>query len=293
MRSSMAGLSRRYWVFRSMKSMEGPPVRCDSLHAELTPTDDNGTCSAGRQQLVDCPVCERVGGLVSRMPGMATDPMPLDHVSTGFPLEREPEIRILYGLAIRGLPIASLPLRQPLGDAVAQVLRIRVEPHAARAFQCREGFDSGRELHAVVGGVRFGAAQLSSSLSRDEQRTPAAGTGVATAGPVRIDLNFAHATFLGVGSTMPPTTARGRLHIGRIGVTQGTRLHARSRYAPASGGARTGPRRSSQFRPSLRSRRDQGGLNRYRRVLATSNPSRLSQSRRRPSPSSQIGRAHV
>src|SRR5688572_7695103 len=196
------------------------------------------------------------------MPGMATDPVPLDHVAAGFSLERKPEIAVLDGLAIRGLPIACLPLRQPLGDPVAEVLRIRIEPHAARAFQCREGFDSGRELHAVVGGVRFGATQLPSSLSRDKQRTPAAGTGVATAGPVRVDLDFAHTTFLGVGSTMPPTTARGRLHIGRIGVTQGTRLHARSRYAPASGGARTGPRRSSQLCPSLRSRRAQGGANR-------------------------------
>ena len=58
---------------------------------------------------------------------MALDPVPFDVVTVRERVELLPQILVLHGLLVRGLPAARLPARQPLGDALAHVLRIRVD----------------------------------------------------------------------------------------------------------------------------------------------------------------------
>ena len=68
-------------------------------------------------------------GLVA---GMAAHPVPFDPVRRGGRLQPLPQIDILHRLFVGGAPAASLPRRQPAGDAVAQVLAVGVELHLAR-----------------------------------------------------------------------------------------------------------------------------------------------------------------
>ncbi len=98
--------------------------------------------------------------------------------------------------------------------------------------------------------MRLAAPQLALVRAGDEPRAPAAGPGIALARAVRVDHDLAHAAFLEVGSARPPTTAGARCQTGRIGVSARTRLRALTRYAPASGGSRSGPRARASCVPS-------------------------------------------
>src|SRR5262249_13417966 len=92
-----------------------------------------------------------------------------------------------------------------LGHAAAHVLRVGVETRLYRTLERLEGADHRGELHTVVGGEPLRSADLALVLTRAQQRRPAAGSGVAAAGAVGIDLD--HACDRGGGLTRPPITA--------------------------------------------------------------------------------------
>ena len=67
------------------------------------------------------------------------------------------------------------------------------------------------------------------SLARDQQGRPAAGTRIAAAGPVRIDLDLGHGPTLLVGSEAGTRTRFDALRLGRTKVSVCTRLRAFNR----------------------------------------------------------------
>ena len=164
--------------------------------------------------------------LVAGHARVTLDPAPLQFVACRERIELLPQVPVLHGLAIRGAPVARLPRRQPLGDALAHVLRVGVHARAHRALQRLECADDRRELHAVVRGLCLGAGQLAQVRAEFERRGPAAGPGVASAGPVRVDLDDAHRRFAEDGSTSPPSTWRRSRSCRRSGGSACTRLRA-------------------------------------------------------------------
>ena len=160
---------------------------------------------------------------------MSLDPVPFEIVPLRERVELLPQILVLHGLLVRGLPAARLPLRQPLEHALAHVLRIRVDASTHRPLERLERADHRGELHAVVSGGGFGAGNLALVLTEQQQRRPAARPRIAATGAVRVDLDVAHNYELSrgvVGLTRPPMgCARSRTR-GRIGVSVYTRLRA-------------------------------------------------------------------
>lgn len=142
------------------------------------------------QHLVDRLIRELIRALVARNAGVTFHPVPFDAVSFDLLFERLPEIDVLHGLAVRSAPIATFPLLDPFENAVTNVLRIGVERHRAGAIQCGERANRGRELHAIVRGERFRAAQLFAMRTEHEHGAPAARAWIAAARAVRIDDDF-------------------------------------------------------------------------------------------------------
>src|SRR5919206_1842586 len=75
---------------------------------------------------------EFVGALVVRVAGMAADPVPGDPMRPHRVVELLPEIDVLHGLPVGGAPAIGLPGTDPFRDALAQILRVRVDLDVAR-----------------------------------------------------------------------------------------------------------------------------------------------------------------
>src|SRR5271165_1400046 len=94
------------------------------------------------------------------MTGMTAYPNPGDVVRSRGGFEPLPQINVLHRLFVGGDPASALPAVDPLGDAIAQILAIAVEPHPARALQSFQSRNCRRHLHTVVGRVGHEAAQI-------------------------------------------------------------------------------------------------------------------------------------
>src|SRR5438067_7730975 len=80
-------------------------------------------------------VCESVGALILRVPGVAAHPVPLYLMFGGELLELLPEIDILDRLLVRRAPAAALPVVDPGREALLDVGRVRIWAHAARTLE--------------------------------------------------------------------------------------------------------------------------------------------------------------
>src|SRR6516225_4215173 len=114
-------------------------------------------CGRGEDDLV-LPACfgdasarQRIGPFVFGMTGMTAYPDPGYVVPSCGGVESLPQIDVLHRLLVGGEPASALPPVDPLGDAVAQILAIAVEPHPAGALQSFQSCNRRRHLHAVVG----------------------------------------------------------------------------------------------------------------------------------------------
>jgi len=101
--------------------------------------------------------------------------------------EFAPQVGILHRLAVGGLPAVALPAVDPGLDPVLHVLRIGVEIDLARGLQRFQRADHRGQFHAVVRRRGFAAAQLLLAVARDEERAPAARTGVPLARAIGVD----------------------------------------------------------------------------------------------------------
>ena len=82
----------------------------------------------------------------------------------------------------------------PTLDAVTEALRnvedpIFQKPLGALGTLVDVRLDRRGELHAIVGRLRLAAMHRLAALAREQQHTPATGTGIATASTVGINLN--------------------------------------------------------------------------------------------------------
>src|SRR5205085_5554375 len=89
-------------------------------------------------------------------------------------------------------PAVALPCSEPALHALLQVLRVGIEVDLARLLQVAEPFERGLQLHAVVGGRGRVAGDLAAMLARDQDRGPAARTGIPLARPVGEDVDARH-----------------------------------------------------------------------------------------------------
>src|SRR5579859_4914836 len=121
------------------------------------------------------------------MAGMTAHPAPVDLVPQPRLVEPPPEVLVLDRSLAHGAPAPGLPQREPLGDAVPDVLAVGVQLDVTGALEDLQGLDGGLQLHAVVGGLRLAAPALALVALEHQQRAPAARAGIAAAGTVRVD----------------------------------------------------------------------------------------------------------
>ena len=126
-----------------------------------------------------------VATVVIRVRGVTLGPQPLGFVALSKIVQLAPEVLVTDGLLIAGYPAFALPTEDPLGDAVLDVNGVGDDLDFTWLFDCSEPLDGRHELHAVVGGVRFGAVHFLLVLTESEDARPAAGAGVPLASAIR------------------------------------------------------------------------------------------------------------
>src|SRR4051812_9282692 len=155
----------------------------------------------------DALVRQRVGAFIFRVPCMSLHPVPLYLMFAGDRVEFAPQVFVLDGLLVGGLPALALPAVDPLRDAFLHVDRIGVQAHLARALQRLQRTDHGGELHAVVCGGGVATPELPLLALVAQERPPAARTGVAAAGAIAVDLHHVITHDFAYGRAARPATA--------------------------------------------------------------------------------------
>src|SRR5579884_187047 len=123
------------------------------------------------------------------MAAVTLHPMPFDAVRRDGFEQLLPQLGVLDRLLIRRAPAVALPVVDPAGDSVANILAVCVEMDSARPFQRLEALYGGEQLHPVVGRQRLATRYLALLVGHPQQRGPAAGAGIAAASAVREDLD--------------------------------------------------------------------------------------------------------
>lgn len=174
---------------------------------------------------------QSVAALIFRVTGVPFEPLPLDEVRLARGIEIAPEVGIFYGLTVGGHPPAHAPGVNPLGDALAQVLRVGEDNDLAGFFEGAQGENGGAQFHAVVGGG--GLASRDGALVRAiaQNRRPTAWAGVSEASAIGENSDFLQgffhgkageltrlawtcAGFEGLGKAIPQGAAGGRRRAG-------------------------------------------------------------------------------
>src|SRR3546814_10351788 len=91
---------------------------------------------------------EDVDALVVGVARMPLHPAPIDLVASGGRVQALPQVAVLDRCAAGRLPVAAQPVGHPFGDALAHVLRVGVQDHAARLAQRSEEHTS--ELQSLM-----------------------------------------------------------------------------------------------------------------------------------------------
>src|SRR6185436_7100152 len=120
---------------------------------------------------------------------MSLHPMPLYPMFGRECVEFAPEIFVLDRLLVGGLPPLAFPGMDPLRNAFLHVERIGAEAYAALPLQRFQRADDGGKFHAIVGGGRVSAPELLLFSPIAQDRAPPAGSGIAAASAIRVDLD--------------------------------------------------------------------------------------------------------
>ena len=120
--------------------------------------------------------------------------MPGDFVATLRFIEALPEFDVFHRLSVGGCPAAFLPIVNPARNAAAQILRIGMQIDVAGPAQSFQRRNGGQQFHAIIRRQLFAARQFALVRIIDQNRTPAAGTGISRTCAIGPDLDaFAHA----------------------------------------------------------------------------------------------------
>src|SRR6202171_2428360 len=128
-----------------------------------------------------------IGALVGVVAGVALDPMPAHLMLVQRCVEALPQVDVLDRLFVRGAPAVLLPAIDPAGDALTHILAVGVEIDRAGLFEGFQRRDRRHQLHAVVGGVRLAALQFLFDVAEFQDRTPAAGAGIARTSAIGVN----------------------------------------------------------------------------------------------------------
>ena len=126
------------------------------------------------------------------MSGVTLHPDEINLVYLGKRIKLFPKIGV-FKLILSTSPSGGTPGLNPAEKkGVNYIFRIRIKRNLAGLTQCGETLDSGGQLHTVIGGLPLTAGKLFFILSIDENGTPSASAGVASAGSVGINAYFFH-----------------------------------------------------------------------------------------------------
>src|SRR5439155_4973059 len=121
------------------------------------------------------------------MTGVTLEPAPADLVARALCLELTPQVVVLHRFAAQRAPTLDLPTRQPLRDAIAQILGVGKERHLARFLERAQRFNRRFDFHAVVGGSRLATRQLPGGRAVPQHDRPAARTWIGIARAISVD----------------------------------------------------------------------------------------------------------
>ena len=125
--------------------------------------------------------------------GVAFDPFVVDDVALGQIQQFLPQVGVQSGGFVRLFPAPGAPAFGPaLFQAVDDIFGIAAQGDLAGLLQLFQRRDEGRQLHAVVGGLGFAAAQLLFVLLVAQHRAPAPRAGIAAAGAVGENFDLFH-----------------------------------------------------------------------------------------------------
>ena len=105
-------------------------------------------------------------------------------------IEALPQIGVLHGLLVGGLPATLLPVVYPLGNALLHILRIGMQLDQTAPVERLQRPDHRQHFHPVGGGQRLAAKELARVVAIFEPGTPAADPGVSLAGTVGIYVDY-------------------------------------------------------------------------------------------------------
>ena len=104
-----------------------------------------------------------------------------------------PQVDVFHRLPGGGFPALLLPVWQPLGNAVADVHRIRRQVDLAGLLEGAQRFDGSLQFHTVIGRIPGPTVQVTLAAGKAQQRSPTAGSGIPAAGAVGKDIHLLHA----------------------------------------------------------------------------------------------------
>src|SRR5215475_1575050 len=177
------------------------------------------------RRFLDAAPRQRVGALVTGIARVPLHPHPADVVRTHRLDQPAPQVVVLDRLLGRGLPAVALPVRDPLGDPVEQVLAVGVQDHRGRPLQRLQRLDGRRQLHPVVRGQRLGTVHLLFGALPAHHHAPAARSRVPAARAVCVDHDLGHAGRLrpaAAVSATPPAASRRFALVARSSYSKGT-----------------------------------------------------------------------
>ena len=121
---------------------------------------------------------------------MALDPMECHMMSRCQRVQLPPQIFVLYRqqfLPRSSLPAVGLPLGDPLGDALFDILGVCEQLDVAGTLQLSQRGNGGHQFHAIVRRRGISAGDFLAQASTDKNGPPPAGSRIATACSICID----------------------------------------------------------------------------------------------------------
>src|SRR5579862_9048487 len=103
-------LESSVWIDRGKAGLEFPQKGLEPVRSELL------------ANFQDFGSGENIAAFVQLVAGVALEPFPGDAMSGGFRVEFFPEILVFHGRLGFGFPAKRLPVPEPFGDAIADVL---------------------------------------------------------------------------------------------------------------------------------------------------------------------------
>ena len=136
--------------------------------------------------------CQLIAALVVIVAVMTLDPDKFNPVLLCERKEFLPKIGILQLVAPSSPAVLAPGVYPPFVEGVNEIFGVGIKSNVARLLQGRKTRYCSKQLHSVVGRFPLAARKLLFVFTVDEDRAPAAPTGISAARAVRVYLNLFH-----------------------------------------------------------------------------------------------------